>query len=336
VLKEKEKIIIVFVVVIALLLILGSMLFLLILFIDETNVIEEEIRLEDYNYESYLNAVDFNSFELRKKGMDIADKCDGYKECQVAKLYNFISQEIEYYSDPRTDEYIQTPEQTLELKGGDCEDLSILLFSLLENIGVKSYLGFTYDHVFVVTCDLDLESLYYENLEANAKWNLLRDFKEKITLEANQTRCFGCNELADENELYVGFDVYSANLMDVFVLPTKEDVIKYKEDKTINYGCYMNETLSSASECYLKKGGGLIITNNNDFSIEVNVNATFFIKDYGDLNIASDFLHLNEHICVFLDPTLGEQGFAGDSGIAINEDFILIDPITWDYFPYYE
>ena len=24
------------------------------------------------------------------------------------------------------------------------------------------------------------------------------------------------------------------------------------------------------------------------------------------------------------------------SGIAINEDFILIDPITWDYFPYYE
>jgi hypothetical protein len=53
---------------------------------------------------------------------------------------NFVSQLI-YTSDPRaTEEYVQFPNQTLELKGGDCDDLSVAYSSLLESVGIQTAL----------------------------------------------------------------------------------------------------------------------------------------------------------------------------------------------------
>ena len=53
---------------------------------------------------------------------------------------NFI-QQLVYTSDPRaTSEYVQFPEQTLELKGGDCDDLSVAYSSLLESVGIQTAL----------------------------------------------------------------------------------------------------------------------------------------------------------------------------------------------------
>jgi hypothetical protein len=53
---------------------------------------------------------------------------------------NFI-QQLVYTSDPRaTAEYVQFPKQTLELKGGDCDDLSVAYSSLLESVGIQTAL----------------------------------------------------------------------------------------------------------------------------------------------------------------------------------------------------
>jgi hypothetical protein len=53
---------------------------------------------------------------------------------------NFVSQLV-YTSDPRaTEEYVQFPNQTLELKGGDCDDLSVAYSSLLESVGIQTAL----------------------------------------------------------------------------------------------------------------------------------------------------------------------------------------------------
>jgi len=53
---------------------------------------------------------------------------------------NFIRQLV-YTSDPRaTEEYVQFPNQTLELKGGDCDDLSVAYSSLLESVGIQTAL----------------------------------------------------------------------------------------------------------------------------------------------------------------------------------------------------
>lgn len=57
-------------------------------------------------------------------------------------FYNFLRQELRYVPDPRPlnarEDRVQFPVETLELKTGDCEDLSLLMASLLESVGVRT------------------------------------------------------------------------------------------------------------------------------------------------------------------------------------------------------
>jgi hypothetical protein len=54
-------------------------------------------------------------------------------------IFNALIKKLTYTSDPRaTAEYVQYPKQTIELKGGDCDDLSVCYSSLLESIGIET------------------------------------------------------------------------------------------------------------------------------------------------------------------------------------------------------
>lgn len=54
-------------------------------------------------------------------------------------LFDNFAKEMNYVSDPRaTAEYVQFPEETKTLKGGDCDDLSVFFASLLESIGIET------------------------------------------------------------------------------------------------------------------------------------------------------------------------------------------------------
>jgi hypothetical protein len=56
-------------------------------------------------------------------------------------LFNEFVRHLVYTSDPRaTGEYVQFPNQTFELKGGDCDDLSVGYSSLLESVGIQTAL----------------------------------------------------------------------------------------------------------------------------------------------------------------------------------------------------
>lgn len=56
-------------------------------------------------------------------------------------IFNDFVKDLVYTSDPRaTAEYVQFPKQTLELKGGDCDDLSVAFSSLLESVGIQTAL----------------------------------------------------------------------------------------------------------------------------------------------------------------------------------------------------
>ncbi len=56
-------------------------------------------------------------------------------------LFNDLIKRMVYTSDPRaTAEYVQFPQQTVQLKGGDCDDLSVCYSSLLESVGIQTAL----------------------------------------------------------------------------------------------------------------------------------------------------------------------------------------------------
>lgn len=56
-------------------------------------------------------------------------------------IFNDFAKEIIYTSDPRaTTEYVQFPNETIKLRGGDCDDLSVCYSSLLESVGIETAL----------------------------------------------------------------------------------------------------------------------------------------------------------------------------------------------------
>ena len=58
---------------------------------------------------------------------------------RTKELFNNFVSNMQYVSDPRASvEYVQFPTQTLKLKGGDCDDLSVAFSSVLESIGIQT------------------------------------------------------------------------------------------------------------------------------------------------------------------------------------------------------
>jgi transglutaminase-like putative cysteine protease len=73
--------------------------------------------------------------------------CDENRLCQAKAEYYFVQQNIVYVAE--TDEYIQTPRELLATKGGDCEDQSLLLASLLQAVGIPTKFVHIPHHVYV-------------------------------------------------------------------------------------------------------------------------------------------------------------------------------------------
>jgi hypothetical protein len=60
--------------------------------------------------EPYLNEIIFEDMTLRAQSSSIVSECpSGDRECQINKLYRFVIDDFSYYSDPRKEEFIQTP-----------------------------------------------------------------------------------------------------------------------------------------------------------------------------------------------------------------------------------
>lgn len=71
-----------------------------------------------------------------------------YKVCHAKALFAFVQNNVMYIGDP-PDEFLKTPEQTLSVLGGDCDDHAILLASLLQSVGISTRFVFVPKHVYV-------------------------------------------------------------------------------------------------------------------------------------------------------------------------------------------
>lgn len=99
------------------------------------------------------------TMRVREKAMQLVQACGpgnarDYK-CQVKALHQFVRDNIRYVMDITDTETIATPDKTLELGAGDCDDKSVLLAALLESIGHPTAfiaIGFepgVFSHVYV-------------------------------------------------------------------------------------------------------------------------------------------------------------------------------------------
>ncbi len=68
---------------------------------------------------------------------DVDPLLTNFKTVEV--LFNNYVKNLTYVSDPRASyEWVQFPNETLQLKGGDCDDLSVCFSSMLEGVGIQT------------------------------------------------------------------------------------------------------------------------------------------------------------------------------------------------------
>lgn len=76
--------------------------------------------------------------------------CDSnQKKCQARAMFGFVHKNFEYVSDPTSFEYVKTAKESLVNGGGDCDDASVLLVTLLESVGIDARFVFVPSHVYV-------------------------------------------------------------------------------------------------------------------------------------------------------------------------------------------
>ena len=266
--------------------------------------------------EPYISKIVFDDVNLRTQAASIVRGCSsGDKECQVNKLYRYVVENYDYYSDPRSREFIQSPSETMKIKGGDCEDLTILLTSLLENLGIKTYLVLTEDHAYCLACgvDMDTEDLWQyiqESIITQASKDLGQKEDMKVVIENGNL--FVVKEkqqtfvLKEGSMFYYGgdgseftspveymnikYDVSSSQPLTIYVVPSRADYELMSEGHTfIHYpSCQKQNILKISDSCdSLTNYGGLILKNdnwalisNNDATVDLKINFYLYYSPY--------------------------------------------------------
>ena len=296
----------------------------------------------------YISKIVTNDIQLRTYANSIIKDCpSNNKECQINTIYRYIVENFNYVSDPRDTELIQSPQETIQIDGGDCEDLSILLVSLLENIGIRTYLVLTDNHAYSLAFDVDVNNLWnyveqslIKQVEEDFGESINKTFKQSFVLEGGNIWYYGGEgePVEDFNTEYldISYEIKSDKALDFYVVPSKEDYNDFVDHKEYTHypGCQESNILSLKDACpHLRQHGGIILSNKNgqDATVDVEIEFYFhpsFYEWFENKSITS--YQINGKKSIVLDCTAGKWGYPGyDAGITGEK--IAIDPITKEY-----
>ena len=266
--------------------------------------------------------------------------------CIVNTIYRHIVETFNYIADPEGEEVIQTPEETIQRKGGDCEDLSILLISLLENVNISTYLVLTDTHAYALAYGINgsdlwqyVEQSLIDQVEHDHGANIHQFHNDTITLKGKQHWYYGGNgsSLPDYFE-YLTFNFYinSTRSLDIYIVPSQEDFYNISDNKPFQYipTCAYEKISLINDSCVLPDThGGIIISNNKWSKSEVEIDIELFFKPsfytlFGDNEIVT--YTIDDVSCVVLDPTAGAYGFPGFDADIVGEK-IALNPQTKTY-----
>jgi len=312
-------------------------------FFQQQNIVDPVIQ----RAEPYISKIDTINIALRTYANSIIKECPpNNKEAQINAIYRHIVENYNYLSDPTDVELIQSPQETMQIKGGDCEDLAILLNSLLENIGIKTYLVLTDTHAYSLAFDVDIDNLwtyveqsFIKQVEKDSGENIRQNYNQTFVLKSNYNWYYGGDGSPLETSfdyLNISYKITSNKPLHIYVVPSKKDfnLLNNNSEFTHYSSCEHENILDIEDVCsHLDKYGGIILSNNNWNDATITIDLTFyfhpsFYELFKTKTITS--YKINNINCVVLDATAGLYGYAGyDDGLTGEK--IAIDPLTKEY-----
>jgi hypothetical protein len=297
--------------------------------------------------EPFIEKLVFNDSQLQAYA-DAIVSGDGSssRECQVNALYRDVLLNYTCIPAPLDASSLQTPQETIQREQGTCEDLSVLLCSLLYNVGIPSYLVFTDDHVYALAYDVNIDDLW-ECAEASLIHEVEETFGESMYQPLVQTLMLS----PQGNVLYAGGDanktfdglidymtiVYSFQSnrpLHFFVVPTQTEFFALQKGDFTNvtYAEY-NLTSKSGTIPQMLTFGGIVLLYEGNQTATVSVDFLFTFQPSFYATYNKDKLtayEISGKDAVILDPTLGDYGFPGYDGGIVGEKKV-INPVTKQY-----
>jgi len=298
----------------------------------------------------YIEKIVVDDPELRELAGALVRDCPD-DECKVNAIYRYIVEDFSYISDPENTELVRSPFQTLELKGGDCEDLAVLACSLLENAGVRTYLTLTEDHAYALVSGINPDNLWkYINKSLEEQFitdhDMASSLDETFQLRAGyayyyggdgrafpiQVATFG-DSVVKIQSLEIDYAISSSQPVNVYVLRSRDEFDNLVHGKRFNYypDCQRSEVYQVRATCEILSYGGVAIQNQSLSNAMVTVRATFSYKIYFE-GLKITYYTLKGEQAIVLELTAGRYGYPGYSPISKAEKKVAIDPITKEYF----
>ncbi len=132
--------------------------------------------------------------EYRDSLNKVNDILKPFKKLEL--LFNRFVKTMTYVSDRRaTSDYVQFPSETIEIKGGDCDDLSVCFSSILEGVGIQTaFIDYKPNH-----------SIGHVSLLVNL--NLPPEMSELITI--NDKKYFTRKNVSGKEEIWIPLETTS-------------------------------------------------------------------------------------------------------------------------------
>ncbi|MGD2065287.1 MAG: transglutaminase-like domain-containing protein [Dehalococcoidia bacterium] len=316
-------------------------------------IIGRIVEIEPYEVrlaKPYIEKIVVDDDELKElAGAIVEDYSE--KEGKVNAIYRYIVEDFTYVADPEHTESVQSPFETLDLGGGDCEDLAILACSLLENTGIKTYLVLTEDHAYALVSGINSDNLWaYINKSLEEQY--VEDHKvfsfvgEILQLSVGYVYYYGGDgevfpieaatvgdSVVKIESLEIDYYVSSSEPVNIYILPSKDEFDKLVKRKSFQHypECAEQGVYLAEATCEIPRYGGIAIQNRASRDATVDVEVTFSYKIYFE-GLKITYYTLEDEQAIVLELTAGEYGYPGYSPVEEAERRIAIDPITKEYF----
>jgi len=298
----------------------------------------------------YIEKIIVDDAELRQLASALVQDYDE-NEGKVNAIYRYVVENFTYIADPEDTDLVRSPFETVDLKGGDCEDLAILACSLLENIGIRTYLVLTENHAYALVSGINPDNLR-DHINKSLQEQFIEDHNMVSTIdeEFQLKRGYVCyyggdgrvfpieaatfdDSVVNIESLEIDYSVSTSEPVNIYILPSEDEFDNLVQRRSFEHypDCQKQEVYQVQATCEIPRYGGIAIQNPTSRNAMVDLRVTFSYKVYFE-GLKVTYYTLKDEQAIVLELTAGKYGYPGYSPIAEAEEKFAIDPITKEYF----
>jgi len=280
---------------------------------------------------------------MKRYADEITKSCND-NECRASEIYWWITENIEYIPDPGDEEQIQSPEETLRRRGGDCEDISILMTSLLISMGIDANPIFVEEHTLLLVCGLEPDGIrreiakyiiskYWDKVKGNLEFSeeggtLELEYRDGWKLKKNGVAYLEPEKYLKElqvscDSIEIDYEIHSDNEVNSLLIDNELEFQNYKDGEEYRSveGCEEKNFIHAKGSCSIQRGR-FIVENKGDNEANVNLNLDitcrmksreihyFMTYLFSRNNINMQFYEYEGNACLFFEASLEGEGFS--------------------------